>query len=151
MRVTDVDLEARTMHVPQAKGGRPRHVALTDEAVTFFKELVADRARLIHVLRRQDEGMWGKSHQSRPLALACASAAIDPAISFHVLRHTYASRLARAGVPMLAIAAQLGHADTRVTVKHYAHLSPNHVAEAVRAGFADMSLVSRSDVKESVD
>ena len=151
MRVADVDLEARTMHVPQAKGGRPRHVALTDEAVRFFRGLVADQARLIHVLRRQHGGVWGKSHQSRPLAPACASAAIDPAISFHVLRHTYASRLARAGVPMLAIAAQLGHTDTRVTVKHYPHLSPDHVADAVRAGFADMALVLRSGTGEPAD
>ncbi|MGI4952480.1 MAG: tyrosine-type recombinase/integrase [Janthinobacterium lividum] len=140
MKIADFDLEARTMHVPEAKGGRPRHVALTDEAVSFFKDLVSGRTRLAHVLRRNDGAVWGKNHQSRPLALACVSAAIDPVISFHVLRHTYASRLARAGVPMLAIAAQLGHVDTRITVKHYAHLSPDHIADAVRAGFADMAL-----------
>ena len=62
-----------------------------------------------------------------------------------MLRHTYASRLARAGTPMLAIAAQLGHADTRITARHYAHLAPDHVAVAVRAGFADFGLVSNDE------
>ena len=38
---------------------------------------------------------------------ACGKAKIVPAVGFHILRHTHASRLARAGVPMLAIAAQL--------------------------------------------
>jgi hypothetical protein len=28
------------------------------------------------------------------------------------------------GVPIAVIAAQLGHADTRMTEKHYAHLAP---------------------------
>ena len=36
------------------------------------------------------------------------------------------------GVPMGVIAAQLGHADTRMTERHYAHLSPNYVANTVR-------------------
>jgi integrase len=77
---------------------------------------------------------WGKSNQSRPLRKACAGAGIAPAVSFHVLRHTYASRLVRGGVPMAVIAAQLGHADSRMTERHYAHLAPSYVAAAVRAG-----------------
>lgn len=33
------------------------------------------------------------------------------------------------GVPMGVIAAQRGHADTRMTEKHYAHLAPSYVAQ----------------------
>lgn len=39
------------------------------------------------------------------------------------------------GVPMGVIAAQLGHRDTRMTEKHYAHLAPNYVAQTIRANF----------------
>ena len=49
------------------------------------------------------------------------------------MRHSYASALAGKGVPMGVIAAQLGHADTRMTEKHYAHLAPSHVADVIRA------------------
>jgi hypothetical protein len=31
------------------------------------------------------------------------------------------------------IAEQLGHADTRMTEKHYAHLAPSYVADTIRA------------------
>jgi hypothetical protein len=31
--------------------------------------------------------------------------------------------------------AQLGHADTRMTERHYAHLAPNYVADTIRANF----------------
>jgi hypothetical protein len=39
------------------------------------------------------------------------------------------------GVPMGVIAEQLGHADTRMTEKHYAHLAPSYVADTIRAHF----------------
>jgi integrase len=40
-----------------------------------------------------------------------------------------------AGTPMAVIARQLGHADTRMTEKHYAHLAPNYVAQTIRENF----------------
>jgi integrase len=34
----------------------------------------------------------------------------------------------------LAIVAEaLGHADTRMVSKHYGHLAPSHIADAIRA------------------
>jgi integrase len=44
------------------------------------------------------------------------------------------------GVPMGVIAAQLGHADTRMTEKHYAHLAPSYVAQVIRANFPVLGL-----------
>jgi integrase len=49
------------------------------------------------------------------------------------LRHTHASILAMQAVPMAVIARQLGHSDTRMTERHYAHLAPNYVADTIRA------------------
>lgn len=43
--------------------------------------------------------------------------------STHTLRHTYASHLAQAGVPLYTISKLLGHADMNMT-KIYAHLCP---------------------------
>jgi hypothetical protein len=37
--------------------------------------------------------------------------------------------------PMGVVAAQLGHADARMTEKHYAHLAPSYVAQTIRANF----------------
>jgi integrase len=84
--------------------------------------------------------VWGKSHQLRPMLEACKQAKINPAISFHVLRHTHGSTLAIRGVPMGVIAEQLGHADTRMTEKHYAHLAPSYVADTIRANFPTLGI-----------
>jgi integrase len=141
LRPIDIDLAARVLTVRVSKSGKPRHVALTDEAKRFFEALAAGKKRDALLLVRDDGGVWGKSHQSRPLREACKNAKIAPAISFHILRHTYASRLAMRGVPMPVIAAQLGHADVKITIRHYAHLSPGYIAETVRAAFGDLGLV----------
>jgi len=57
---------------------------------------------------------------------ACRTANITPAAGFHIIRHTSASHWAMAGVPLNVVAHNLGHADTRMTEKHYAHLAPSY-------------------------
>jgi integrase len=47
----------------------------------------------------------------------------------------YNPDVAMRAVPMAVIARQLGHADTRMTERHYAHLAPNYVADTIRASF----------------
>jgi integrase len=129
-----------------SKAGKPRHVALTEEGRALFSELTAGRTGRDLVFIREDGKVWGPSHQQRPLEAASARAKIEPAATFHILRHTYASSLAMRGVPMGVIAAQLGHSDTRMTERHYAHLSPNYVADTVRAALPALGIVDRSNV-----
>jgi integrase len=42
---------------------------------------------------------------------------------------------------MGVIAGQLGHADTRMTERHYAHLAPSYVAETVRTSFGELGII----------
>ena len=88
----------------------------------------------------------GASHQKRPLDEAGARAGITPAVTFHILRHTHGSHLAMNGVPIGVIAKQLGHADTRMTEKHYAHLAPSYVAQTIRANFPVLNLSGEPQV-----
>ena len=60
------------------------------------------------------------------LGATCATARIDPPVNFHGLRHTYASRLSMRGVPLAVIAAQLGHAGTRMAERHHSRLAPSY-------------------------
>ena len=50
------------------------------------------------------------------------------------LRHSWASLAAMNGVPLLVVAKNLGHSDTRMVEKHYGHMAPSYIAEAIRAG-----------------
>jgi integrase len=146
MRTADFNADAGTITVRESKSGKPRHVVLTDEGRALFAELTAGRTGRDLVFVRDDSKAWGPSQQRRPLEAASARAKVEPAATFHILRHTYASALAMRGVPMGVIAAQLGHADTRMTERHYAHLSPNYVADTVRAALPALGIVDKSNV-----
>ena len=54
-----------------------------------------------------------------------------PHITVHGLRHTYASMLINAGIPIAEVSTQLGHASIDITLRTYAHL------------FRDASIASR--------
>jgi integrase len=47
-------------------------------------------------------------------------------------RHTYASLSLMGGMTLEVLSEQLGRKDSRITRRHYAHLSPSHKAEAAK-------------------
>jgi integrase len=140
-RVSDFDRAAGTVSVRSSKAGGVRHVVLTDDGVTLFERHTVGKPGAALVFARPDGAHWGPTHQHRRLREACARAAIDPPASFHVLRHTYATHLLQAGAALPIIAANLGHADTRMTERHYAHLVPSYVANVIRATMPKLGLV----------
>ena len=142
----DFNADAGVLIVRESKAGKPRHVVLTDEGQRLFARLTAGKLGSDPVFVRRDGGVWRKSQQMRPMLDASNRAKIKPAVSFHVLRHTHGSTLAMRGVPMGVIAEQLGHADTRMTEKHYAHLAPSYVADTIRAHFPTLGIAEDSKV-----
>jgi integrase len=64
---------------------------------------------------------------------AVKDAGLGKEVTPHVLRHTAASWMAEAGVPMSEIAAVLGHRDSRTTERVYARMSPEYLQKAVKA------------------
>ena len=131
LTVNDVDTDVARIYIAQSKSGRPRHIPLNREGVKVFVSAVAGKSGNEIVFTRTDGQPWKKNHHVRPLAEACRTAKIKPSVAFHELRHTYASHLAQQGVDLLTISKLLGHADTRITSKHYAHLADATLAAAV--------------------
>ena len=144
--VDEFNPDVGTLRVRGSKSGRPRHVVLTREGCDFIGQRAAGRPGSARLFLRGSGKPWRKSEQQRPLGAACMAARIDPPVNFHGLRHTYASRLAMRGVPLAVIAAQLGHADTRMVEKHYGHLAPSYVADTVRAAFGTLGIIEPSNV-----
>jgi len=134
LTVSDFNPDVGTIAIRQSKSGKPRHVVLTDEGRAFFREITLGRPGDEIMLRKANGTVWNMSHQLRPMADAVRRAKIKPEISFHGLRHTWASLAVMNGVPLLVVAKNLGHSDTRMVEKHYGHLAPSYIADAIRAG-----------------
>lgn len=131
LKAADVNLKAGRVYIGQSKSERPRHIPLNPEGVALFKARSTGKTGDTPLFTRSDGREWGKNHHVRSLLQSCEVANIKPAVAFHQLRHTYASHLAQAGIDLLTISKLLGHADTRITSKHYAHLADKTLAAAV--------------------
>jgi integrase len=145
LRVSDYNPDSGTLHIRAqsrpGKQGRGFHIVLTDDGQAFFNQLVAGRAGSEPLLRRE----WNPSDQQRRMRAACERAKIDPPVGFHQLRHTWASHAVMAGMPLPVVAKNLGHSDTRMVEKHYGHLAPSYVAEAVRKHAPKFGKVSSNE------
>jgi integrase len=133
LQVHDFAPDGGTVHIRQSKSGRPRHIVLTAEGADFFRQCCVGRPGGATIFTRANGELWGKSNQNRPMHLACERAKIEPRITFHGLRHTWASLATMHGLSLLIVARNLGHTDTKMCERHYAHLAPSYEAESIRA------------------
>ncbi len=159
-RMQDFDASAGALFIAVSKSGKPRHVALNEQGIEFFKTLSVGKERDGHLFMR--EGLvqqatrktgaiykrvaWSKSDQHRYMQAACKAANITPTVGFHVLRHSYASGLAMAEVGMEVIAAQLGHSDSKITAKHYAHLGPSYISSVIKKSLPKIGVIEAGNV-----
>lgn len=132
MTVADFNQDSGTVHIRTSKAGRARHVVLNDEGRALFERLSFGRAGNHPTFMKANGTVWGKSHQHRPLKVVCERAKILPSLDFHSLRHSWASLSIMAGAPLLVVAQNLGHADTRMVERHYGHLAQSFVADTIR-------------------
>jgi len=135
----DFDATQGSLFIEFSKSGPSRHITLTAEGAVFFTELCTglEPAALLFPRQTYDRkdktnlGIWTRPELCRMMRDTCKSAHLDP-LTFHELRHTYASGLVNCGVPLVFVAQQLGHRDTRMVEKHYGHLCQSAKADAVK-------------------
>jgi integrase len=129
LRVSDFNSDSGTLHIRKSKSHKDRHVFLTEEGQGFFADLAAGRLGSAALLGRE----WRPNDQNKIMVATYARAGIQGA-TFHTLRHTWASLSVMNGTPLMVVARNLGHVDTRMVEQHYGHLAPSYVADAIRAG-----------------
>ena len=132
LKVADYNRDTGMVYIKPSKSGKSRIVPLSPEGKSFFDEMTLGKHGRDLIFTKADGAPWGANHHARPIREACKNSKITPPITFHDLRHTYASLLAQAGADLLTISKLLGHADTRITSRHYAHLCDKTLANAVK-------------------
>ena len=113
-----VRLDLRLLIVPLSKSGKPRHIPLSDEAITVIRSIP-----------RQQGNPWlfpghapGKPLSDLYLFWNSLRRRLGlTSVRIHDLRHTFASFLVNAGHSLYEVQKLLGHSDPRTTMR-YAHL-----------------------------
>lgn len=115
-----------TVRAAYAKSGESRAVNLNSTVKAALKRL-RERSRGEYVFAKSD----GSPYKSIRTAFetSCRHAKLAD-VTPHTLRHTFASRLAMAGVDLRTI-QELGGWRELEMLQRYAHLSPSHKSEAV--------------------
>ena len=145
MDVGDFNADRGLVMSSNGKAGRPHPVYLTSEGVAFFKRQTAGRRSGEPMFVHPDgDRRWRKSDQLRPMKKAAQAANVD--VSFHGLRHTYASHMVMKKVPLLVVAQNLGHSDTRMVEEHYAHLADSHIRDSVRGSGLEWDITTADNV-----
>lgn len=130
LRWRDVDLSRGflTVQAAYAKNGKTRSVPLNSRAREVLEQL-RERQKGEYVFSKPN----GRPYQSidKPFTAACRAAKLfGTGVSPHTLRHSFASRLAMAGVDLRTIQDLGGWSDLSM-VQRYSHLSPTHKREAI--------------------
>jgi integrase len=125
-RIVRVEGSGRAGAIGKTKSGRKRVVDLTAAAAEILAEQMASRegGPLDLVFPSPTGAMWRKDNfMARVFRPAVRRAELE-GLTFHDLRHTYASLMVASGASPHVIAEQLGHRDARLVLQRYGHLYP---------------------------
>lgn len=127
----DVDLKNGTLYVKEAKNGLPRHVPMSNRLKNTLSTLPRRLGGDYVFTGEPKIGKTGKPFHDVRTAFknACRKAGIEN-FRFHDLRHTAASYMVMAAVPMRTVGEILGHKTSSMT-ERYSHLTPEHKRKAV--------------------
>lgn len=139
LKVCDFDPLNASVFVAESKSGKPRHIPLPAGGAALFKRLTDGRGANEPLLIRESGLAWAKGIYKDAFKATLRRAEL-PDITLHELRHSYASTMVRGGAPLMVVAEALGHSDTRMVDKHYAHLAPSYVADTIRRLAPDVAL-----------
>lgn len=128
---THVHLDRGVAMVPRAKPRKPRVVALNSIAQDILREAMGEHdLPWVFPGPRRRGPIGANNWMARVWRPALREAGIED-LRWHDLRHTFASRLAAAGVPTRTLQDLLGHSSPAMTAR-YAHLAPEDLRAAVR-------------------
>lgn len=156
----DIDFNAKTMHIVRTSQYLPSRGIFTETPKTkSSKRLVIISDQVLDILRGQllwqhlqakrlpdrwmDSGRVITSEDGSPMHPDRLTRWFGkfirrtdlPQIHVHSLRHTYATLCIANGVPITAVAAQLGHANVAITATIYAHaIRTAQIAAADKVG-----------------
>lgn len=121
-----VDLARKRVVFLNTKNGENRTVRLCDRACAVLANLGPKEAGPVFTYK----GRAIRSVRTSFIAARKASGLDD--VRFHDLRHTFASRLVQAGVPLYDVGQLMGHKSLEM-VQRYAHLAPDYQERAITA------------------
>jgi site-specific recombinase XerD len=139
-----------SLRVPVGKTYAERLIPLDERTVDLIRRIIAQRARLLKRRLRPSRrhlmmiDHWGRhlSSQSFCVHIKDLTAHLDPTehITCHRLRHSFATEMARAGMPVPALMKLLGHKTPKMTMR-YVQVAQADIREAYDQALTQLSVI----------
>ncbi|MCQ4273426.1 tyrosine-type recombinase/integrase [Pseudomonas kuykendallii] len=114
------DVFGGKVHFHKTKNSRSRSIPIPEDVEALILEQgMPGQGRLFMSCRAAFRGAYDRCGFSTPGQLT------------HILRHTFASHFMMGGGDILTLQRILGHGDIKMTMR-YSHLSPDHLASALK-------------------
>lgn len=120
IKLHDVDLDRRMLHIREGKGRKDRYVPLGENLSRGLSTYINAEHPYVWLINGKDNkgqlGQFSTSGVQWIIKTAAKSAGIQKHVTSHVLRHTYATHLLEMGMDIMTLKDLLGHSDIRTTL-----------------------------------
>jgi site-specific recombinase XerD len=140
LEIGDIDSARLMLHVHRGKGARDRVLPLPEKTLLLLRQYWKTHRHPRLLFPATGQNHQQASTAAAPMSRASVQGAFLKArlragickrgISLHSLRHSYATHLLEAGVPLPTIQRYLGHSSLETTTV-YLHLTPEGQQQAV--------------------
>ncbi len=127
LKIADVDLDRKQIHIKLGKGRKGRYVTLSHLILQKIHHYLAEVKPQVYLFEGQTPSQpMGERSIQYIINEALKKTNIQKQASMHTLRHSFATHLLEDGVNIQSIQQALGHSDMRTTMVylHVAQLKP---------------------------
>ncbi|MGB7786948.1 MAG: site-specific tyrosine recombinase/integron integrase [Salinimicrobium sp.] len=122
LRLADIDINRRQIHVKNSKGRKDRVVVLAESMLPLLQNYIATYMPREYFAEGQQGGQYTPQSIRLFLRQSCRRAGIRKKVTPHSLRHSYATHMLENGIDLRYIQELLGHARPETTMI-YTHVS----------------------------
>jgi len=117
LKIADVDLQRKQVHIRMGKGKKSRYVVLSNLLIQSFEKYVKQVKPQVYLFEGQIPGEpMGERSIQYVIKEALQKTSIRKQVSMHTLRHSFATHLLEDGIDIHSIQHLLGHSDIRTTI-----------------------------------
>ncbi|MEP0845029.1 MAG: tyrosine recombinase XerC [Phycisphaerae bacterium] len=139
LNVADVDFVGEALHI-RGKGKKQRNTPISPTALAWIKRYMELRRQDPKANSSNQEAVFVNKHGQRlstrsvrrKLDKYLAIAGLDPSISPHTLRHSFATHMLSRGADLRSVQELLGH-QSLSTTQIYTHVTVNRMKQAYEA------------------
>jgi site-specific recombinase XerD len=137
LQVKDIDGERNMLHIHLGKGGKDRYVPLPDASLKMLRRYWLTHRNRVWLFPSLHSGQppaqasqaMDVSGVQKAFGAALCESGVNKDATVRTLRHSYATHLMEAGVPLRVIQEYLGHRSPETTAL-YTHLTSTTDAQA---------------------